>query len=114
MALLVFCIGGVANVAARGASDLIKSIKVKHEINAIRNNACRIASLSAKKKSLEIWNIIGADNFSRNAFKSWGIDDIFDLLISEASVQIRLNDTNSLLRYVIYSCIISCSLSGWC
>ena len=61
-AALAFGIGAVANVAARGVSDLVKHIKVSKQINAVRANANRIASMSSKKKSLEIWNLIGTDN----------------------------------------------------
>lgn len=57
----------------RGASDILKHIKVSKQIGAISNKAQSIASMSAKNKSLAIWNMVGADNFIRNAFKSWGI-----------------------------------------
>ena len=62
----------------RGASDIVKHIKVSKQIGAISNKAQSIASMSAKNKSLAIWNMVGADNFSRNAFKSWGYNQIFD------------------------------------
>ena len=112
-AALAFGIGAVANVAARGVSDLVKHIKVSKQINAVRANANRIASMSSKKKSLEIWNLIGTDNLSRNAFKSWGAPEIFDLLITEASTQLQISSTNNLLRYAVYSSIISSVTSGW-
>lgn len=112
-ALLSFAIGGFANVAAKGVSDYLKHIKISKQIECVRANANRIASMSAKNKSLEIWNLIGTDNFSRNAFKSWNVSDIFNLLITEASTKMQINSTKYLLRYVVYSSIVSSTTSGW-
>jgi len=110
---IAFGIGAVTNVFARGVSDIAKHFKVKKQINAIYSRASKIANMSSKKKSLEIWNLIGLDNFSRNAYKSWGVDQIYNLLIIEANNQISISATNNLLRYTIYSSIVSSLISGW-
>ena len=110
---IAFGIGAVTNVFARGVSDIAKHFKVKKQINAIYPRASKIANMSSKKKSLEIWNLIGLDNFSRNAYKSWGVDQIYNLLIIEANNQISISATNNLLRYTIYSSIVSSLISGW-
>ena len=62
--------------------------------------------MSAKNKSLAIWNMVGADNFSRNAFKSWGYNQIFDLLMTEGTNQLLINSTRNLTRYLAYSSLI--------
>ena len=72
-AALAFGIGGAANVFARGVTDVIKHIKVSKQISVISNKAQSIANMSAKNKSLTIWNMVGTDNFSRNAFKGWAM-----------------------------------------
>ena len=69
--------------------------------------------MSAKNKSLTIWNMIGTDNFSRNAFKSWGYDQIFNLLMLEGSNQLSVNTTKNLTRYMVYSSVVSSLGSGW-
>ena len=69
--------------------------------------------MSAKNKSLVIWNMIGVDNFTRNAFEGWGYDQIFSLLMTEATNQLSISATNNLLRYMVYSSIISSLGSGW-
>ena len=112
-AALAFGIGGVAGVIGRGASDIVKHIKVSKQIGAISNKAQSIASMSAKNKSLAIWNMVGADNFSRNAFKSWGYNQIFDLLMTEGTNQLLINSTSNLTRYLVYSSLISSLGSGW-
>ena len=43
------------------------------------------------KKSLAIWEMIGMDNFSRNAYKSWGYDQILKLLMTETNNQLFIN-----------------------
>ena len=112
-AALAFGIGGVAGVIGRGASDIVKHIKVSKQIGAISNKAQSIASMSAKNKSLAIWNMVGADNFSRNAFKSWGYNQIFDLLMTEGTNQLLINSTSNLTRYLVYSSLVSSLGSGW-
>lgn len=69
--------------------------------------------MSVKNKSLAIWNMMGSDNFSRNAFKSFGYDQIFNLLMTEASNQLAISAINNLLRFAIYSSMISSLTSGW-
>ena len=112
-AALAFGIGGVAGVIGRGASDIVKHIKVSKQIGAISNKAQSIASMSAKNKSLAIWNMVGADNFSRNAFKSWGYNQIFNLLMTEGTNQLLINSTSNLTRYLVYSSLVSSLGSGW-
>ena len=112
-AALAFGIGGAANVIGRGISDVVKHIKVSKQIGAISNKAQSIANMSAKNKSLAIWNMVGTDNFSRNAFKSWGYDQIFNLLMTEGSNQLLINTTSNLTRYMVYSSIVSSLGSGW-
>lgn len=97
----------------RGASDILKHIKVSKQIGAISNKAQSIASMSAKNKSLAIWNMVGADNFSRNAFKSWGYNQIFDLLMTEGTNKLLINSTSNLTRYLVYSSLVSSLGSGW-
>ena len=112
-AALAFGIGGVAGVIGRGASDIVKHIKVSKQIGAISNKAQSVASMSAKNKSLAIWNMVGADNFSRNAFKSWGYNQIFDLLMTEGTNKLLINSTSNLTRYLVYSSLVSSLGSGW-
>ena len=112
-AAFAFALGGIANVVGRGISDLVKHIRVSHQINAIASEANIIANMSAKQKSLTIWNMIGMDNFSRNAYKNWGYEQIFDLLITEATNVSAIYATSNLLRYGIYSAIVSSLMSGW-
>ena len=112
-ALIAFGIGAIANVVGRGFSDIIKNIKLNKQVGLVHSNATRIANMSLKKKSLEIWSLIGSDNFSRNAFKSWNANDIFELLMTEATTQLKINETKNLLRYAVYSSIISSLISGW-
>ena len=106
-------LGGLANVFGRGAGDLIKTFKVGKVTSSISTRAQNIASMSAKRKSLTIWNMIGFDNATRNAYKSWGYDQIYDLLMTEASNQLRILHVENLKRYLIYSSIVSSFLSGW-
>ena len=110
---MAFLIGGTANVLGKGVSDIINKIKVGKNISVVSNEASRIASMSAKKKSLAIWEMIGTDNFSRNAFKSWGYDQILELLMTAASNQLFINSAKGLTRYVVYSALISSLDSGW-
>ena len=112
-AAFAFALGGVANVVGRGVSDLVKYVKVSHQIDAIASEARTIANMSAKQKSLAIWEMVGMDNFSRNAYKSWTYDQIFDLLMTEATNVSAIHATNNLMRYGIYSAIVSSSMSGW-
>ena len=53
--------------------------------------------MSAKNKSLTIWNMIGTDNFSGNAFKRWGYDQIFNLLMLEGQINYQLIQQKILL-----------------
>ena len=69
--------------------------------------------MSAKKKSLTIWKMMGMDNFSRNAYKSWGYDKILELLMTEVNNQLFINSANGLTRYIVYSTLISSLGSGW-
>ena len=112
-ALLAFGIGGVANVVGRGLSDLAKHFKINRQIETIKLKANKIASMNAKNKSLSIWNLIGPDNYSRNAFKSWNATDIFNLLVSEANTQLSISGIDKMIRYTVYSSIISSLGSGW-
>lgn len=112
-AALAFAIGGAANVIGRGISDVVKHIKVSKQIGAISNKAQSIANMSLKNKSLAIWNMIGTDNFTRNAFKSWGYDQIFNLLMTEGTNQLILDTTSNFFRYMVYSSIASSLGSGW-
>jgi len=111
--LISFAIGGVANVIGKGASDVIKKIRIDKQVSVISNKASRIASMSSKNRSLEIWNLIGTDNSTRNAFKSWGYNEVFSLLMTEGTNQLSLISTSRLTRFVIYSSIVSSSGSGW-
>lgn len=108
-----FALGGVANVVGRGISDLVKHVKVSHRIDAIASEANTIANMSAKQKSLAIWEMIGMDNFSRNAYKGWTYEQIFNLLMTEATNVSAIYATNNLMRYIIYSAIVSSTMSGW-
>ena len=36
------------------------------------------------------YDMIGVDNFTRNSYKSWGYDQIFNLLMTEASNQLQI------------------------
>ncbi len=110
---LAFCIGGIANVVGKGMSDIVKHIKVSKQINILSSKAQKIANMSAKKKSLKIWSMIGEDNFSRNSFKSWGYDQIFGLLKTEATNQMKIAATKNLMRYTVYSSVVSSLGSGW-
>ncbi len=110
---LAFCIGGIANVVGKGMSDIVKHIKVSKQINILSSKAQKIANMSAKKKSLKIWSMIGEDNFSRNSFKSWGYDQIFGLLKTEATNQMKITATKNLMRYAVYSSVVSSLGSGW-
>ena len=112
-AIIAFGIGGIANVIGRGISDIVKHVKVSKQINIISSKAQNIANMSAKNKSLAIWNMIGTDKFSRNLFKGWGYNQIFDLLMIEATTQLNISTTNNLARYMIYSSLFSSLLSGW-
>ena len=112
-AAFAFALGGVANVAGRGISELVKYVKVSHRINAIASEANAIANMNAKQKSLAIWEMIGMDNFSRNAYKGWTYEQIFNLLMTEATNVSAIHATNNLMRYGIYSAIVSSSMSGW-
>ena len=112
-AAVAFALGGVANVAGRGISELVKHVKVSHRIDAIASEANTIANMSAKQKSLAIWEMIGMDKFSRNAYKGWGYEQIFNLLMTEATNVSAIHATNNLMRYSIYSAIVSSSMSGW-
>ena len=112
-AAFAFALGGVANVVGRGISELVKHLKVSHRIDAIASEANTIANMSAKQKSLTIWNMIGMDNFSRNAYKGWGYEQIFNLLMTEATNVSAIHATNNLMRYGIYSAIVSSAMSGW-
>ena len=47
-AAVAFALGGVANVAGRGISELVKHVKVSHCIDAIASEANTIANMSAK------------------------------------------------------------------
>ena len=53
------------------------------------------------------------DNFTRNAFKSWGYDQIFNLLMTEGTNQLILDTTSNFFRYMVYSSIASSLGSGW-
>lgn len=110
---MAFLIGGTANVLGKGVTDIINKIKVGKNIFVVANKANKIASMSAKKKSLAIWEMIGMDNFSRNAYKSWGYDQILELLMTEANNQLFINSANGLTGYIVYSALISSLGSGW-
>lgn len=110
---MAFLIGGTANVLGKGVTDIINKIKVGKNISVVANKANKIASMSSKKKSLAIWEMIGMDNFSRNAYKSWGYDQILELLMTEANNQLFINSANGLTRYIVYSALISSLGSGW-
>ena len=110
---MAFLIGGTANVFGKGVTDIINKIKVGKNISLVANKANKIASMSAKKKSLAIWEMIGMDNFSRNAYKSWGYDQILELLMTEANNQLFIHSANGLTSYIVYSALISSLGSGW-
>lgn len=112
-AALAFGLGGVANVFGRGLSDAIKHFKVGKQVNAISARARSIANMSAKKKSLTIWNMLGTDKFMRNAYKGWGYDQIFELLMSQPAAELAMFTVNNLTRYMVYSSVTSSILSGW-
>ena len=69
--------------------------------------------MSAKKKSLTIWNMLGTDKFMRNAYKGWGYDQIFELLMSQPAAELAMFTVNNLTRYMVYSSVTSSILSGW-
>ena len=110
---MAFGVGGVANVLGRGVSDLVKHFKVSAQMKPISYRAQTIANMNAKNKSLSIWNMIGTDNFSRNAYKGWGYDQILNLLMKEATNQMKLASAENLIRYMVYSSLISSLASGW-
>ena len=112
-AAFAFGLGGVANVCGRGLSDAIKHFKVGKQVNAISARARSIANMSAKKKSLTIWNMLGTDKFMRNAYKGWGYDQIFELLMSQPAAELAMFTVNNLTRYMVYSSVTSSILSGW-
>ena len=112
--IIAFTIGGLANVLAKGVTEIAKNIKInKQVISKVRSDANKISNMSLKKKSLKIWDLIGMDNYSRNSFKTWNANDIFNLLVTEASVQTKINAIRNLMRYSVYSSIISSLASGW-
>ena len=112
--IIAFTIGGLANVLAKGVTEIAKNIKVnKQVISKVRSDANKISNMSLKKKSLKIWDLIGMDNYSRNSFKTWNANDIFNLLVTEASVKPKINAIRNLMRYSVYSSIISSLASGW-
>ena len=111
--VLAFGIGGIANVVGRGITDVVKHIKISNRVNEIYSEASKIASLNSKNKSLAIWEMLGADSFSRNSFKSMDVDDIFLLLMSEGSRSLSISSLSNLTRYAIYSSIFSSLISGW-
>ena len=84
-------IGETANVLGKSVKDIINKIKVGKNITVVADKANKIASMSAKKKSLAIWEMIGMDNFSKNAYKSWGYDQILELLMTETNNQLFIN-----------------------
>ncbi len=104
----------ILNVLAKGVTEIAKNIKInKQVISKVRSDANKISNMSLKKKSLKIWDLIGMDNYSRNSFKTWNANDIFNLLVTEASVQTKINAIRNLMRYSVYSSIISSLASGW-
>jgi hypothetical protein len=111
--VIAFFLGGAANVFGKGISDLIQHFKVNKIVSNISNKAQSIANMGAKQKSLTIWNMIGVDNFTRNSYKSWGYDQIFNLLMTEASNQLQIIHIKNLTRYFVYSSTTSSLLSGW-
>ena len=111
--VFAFGLGGVASVAGRGLGDFVEYINVSKKVGAISAKAQSIASMSAKQKSLTIWNMVGMDNFTRNAFKGWGYEQIFDLLMLEATNQMAISSVMNLTRYSVYSALTSSLLSGW-
>ncbi len=111
--VLAFGLGGAANVIGRAATDFIQYIKAAKEIKAISADAMSIANMNAKHNSLAIWEMIGMNKFSRNAYKSWGYDEIFELLMMEATNLLRLSSTKNLTRYLVYSSMTSSLISGW-
>ena len=93
--------------------SLIQYFKVNKIVSNISNRAQSIANMGSKQKSLTIWNMIGVDNFTRNSYKSWGYDQIFNLLMTEASNQLKIIHIKNLTRYFVYSSTTSSLLSGW-
>lgn len=112
-AALAFGLGGVANVFGRGLSDAIKHFKVSKQVDAISAKAHSISNMSAKRKSLTIWNMVGTDKFMRNAYKGWGYDQIFNLLMQQPATELAMYTVNNLVRYMVYSSVTSSILSGW-
>ena len=92
---------------------MIQHFKVNKIVSNISNKAQSIANMGSKQKSLTIWNMIGLDNFTRNSYKSWGYDQIFNLLMTEASNQLQIIHIKNLTRYFVYSSTTSSLLSGW-
>ena len=90
-----------------------KHFKVSRQVDAISAKAHSIANMSVKRKSLTIWKMVGSDKFMRNAYKGWGYDQVFDLLMQQPTTELAMYTVNNLVRYMVYSSVTSSILSGW-
>ena len=105
--VLAFLIGGTANILGKFVSDQIKYF------DAVEIKARSISKMSAKKKSLAIWKMLGTDKSMRNAYKDWTYELIFDVVLEQPMSQHFISSLNDLSRYMLYSSLTSTLCSGW-
>ena len=105
--VLAFLIGGTANIFGKFVSDQIKYF------DAVEIKARSISKMSAKKKSLAIWKMLGTDKSMRNAYKDWQYELIFDVVLEQPMSQHFISSLDDLSKYMLFSSLTSVLCSGW-